>query len=298
MNTIYFSGIIQAMPLLYYWRGDNYKKDIELGAGYHLNQANPALHDISAGESLWAFTRRLEDGAYVMAAELVAIYKTLNPAGYQYGRYRLWGNLNLSRYFAVESQPDISVLVKSLAIPARGNVLGQAFQGLAAVRRISCNDDKILRKYAEGLSLEPRAKLLPEEQLEALLLAGDANAIEKLIREQPVGVAEERSKYLINQAVDRNRQFSECLRDTYQGRCQICGWAPREIYGKDVCEAHHVRWLSRGGEDQLSNIVLICPNHHRAIHRLDAAFDWEVMGFRFNQTVEPLQLMDHVLQAS
>jgi hypothetical protein len=25
-----------------------------------------------------------------------------------------------------------------------------------------------------------------------------------------------------------------------------------------------VRWLSRGGEDALTNLVLVCPNHHRA----------------------------------
>jgi 5-methylcytosine-specific restriction enzyme A len=31
------------MPLLYYWRGDNYRRDLDYGAGYHLNQANPLM---------------------------------------------------------------------------------------------------------------------------------------------------------------------------------------------------------------------------------------------------------------
>jgi len=34
------------MPLLYYWRGDNYRRDLNMGASYHLNQANPFLHKI------------------------------------------------------------------------------------------------------------------------------------------------------------------------------------------------------------------------------------------------------------
>jgi 5-methylcytosine-specific restriction enzyme A len=46
------------MPLLYYWRGDNYRRDLDFGAGYHLNQANPLMHEINMGDSLWAFTRR------------------------------------------------------------------------------------------------------------------------------------------------------------------------------------------------------------------------------------------------
>lgn len=54
------------MPPLYFWRGDNYRRDLDFGVGYHLNQANPLLHAINSGDSLWAFTRR-RDGAYVLA---------------------------------------------------------------------------------------------------------------------------------------------------------------------------------------------------------------------------------------
>ena len=40
------------MPLLYYWRGDNHRRDLDLGAGYHLNQKNALLHEIDVGDSL------------------------------------------------------------------------------------------------------------------------------------------------------------------------------------------------------------------------------------------------------
>jgi 5-methylcytosine-specific restriction enzyme A len=60
--------------------GDNYRRDMDLGAGYHLNQASPVLHGVDLGDSLWAFTRR-PDGAYVLAAELVVKAKTLNRPG-------------------------------------------------------------------------------------------------------------------------------------------------------------------------------------------------------------------------
>lgn len=37
------------MPLLYYWRWDNYHRDLDLGAGYHLNQDNPKMHAVDFG---------------------------------------------------------------------------------------------------------------------------------------------------------------------------------------------------------------------------------------------------------
>jgi 5-methylcytosine-specific restriction protein A len=93
------------MPLLYYWRPDNYYRDLDMGAGYHLNQANPLLHKIEIGDSLWAFTRN-KDGRYVLATELVIKAKTENPPNFRYGRYRVWGDIHRSRYFQVDNQPS------------------------------------------------------------------------------------------------------------------------------------------------------------------------------------------------
>jgi predicted restriction endonuclease len=91
---------------------------------------------------------------------------------------------------------------------------------------------------------------------------------------------EERQRYLMTDAIRRDRDLTEQLRDLYAGECQICGWAPRRSYRTELCEGHHVRWLSRGGADAIENLVLICPNHHRAIHRCDAPFDFELNGLR------------------
>ena len=84
------------MTLLYYWRGDNYYRDLDMGVGYHLNQSNPLLHEIEVGDSLWAFTRNRQN-RFVLAAELIVRAKTINPPRFRYGRYRVWGDLKLSR---------------------------------------------------------------------------------------------------------------------------------------------------------------------------------------------------------
>jgi 5-methylcytosine-specific restriction protein A len=287
----------RAVNLLYFWRGDNYRRDLDYGVGFHLNQANPLLHEVGIGDSVWAFTRKL-DGRYVLAVELVVSAKTMNPRGFRYGPYRVWGDLQRSRYFRIDEQPDISQLIRSFSVAANADVLGRSFQGRAAIRLLSSADHQTLLQYAERLPIEPRARLLPEERLEALLLAGNEGAVAQLLRDEPAGMAEERRAYLVEEVLRRDRSLVEELRELYAGECQICGWAPLSRYGTNLCEAHHVRWLSRGGDDVLTNLVLICPNHHRAIHRCDAPFDFEVNSFVFATMCEPLSRLHHTVTIS
>jgi 5-methylcytosine-specific restriction enzyme A len=281
------------MPLLYYWRGDNYRRDLDMGAGYHLNQANPLLHKIELGDSLWAFTHN-QLGQYVLAAELVVKAKTENPPKFRYGRYRLWGDIHYSRYFQVENQPGIEQIVRNLSCKADARILGQSFQGKAAVKLITPQDHLILQAAARDLPLEPRARILPEEKLEAALLLQDPLAVENLILKEHAGIAEERRAYLYSQAPSRNHRLVEELQDLYQGQCQICLWHPRQHYGHSLCHGHHIHWLSRGGEDELGNMILVCPNHHSAIHKIDAPMDFRDMTFDFGIRRENLQINLHL----
>lgn len=284
------------MPLLYHWVGKNYRRDLDRGAGYHLNQSNPLLHEIDLGDSLWAFTRT-PIGAYVLAMELIVAAKTRNPPGYSYGMYRLWGDLERSRYFHTEGQPDISDLIRRLSVKASASLVGRSFQGHAAVRQLTSADHQVLVEYAQRLPLEPRARLLPEEELEARIVLGNQDAVSDLIMAETPGIADERRSYLFGQAPRRNPHHVKELRELYDGICQICGWNPKLLYQQELCEAHHVHWLSRGGDDALHNMVLVCPNHHRAIHRTDAPFDWADMSFVFPRNREPVRISRHTLQA-
>lgn len=294
--AVYEPWVSPIMPLLYYWRGDNYRRDLDAGAGYHLNQASYLLQTVGFGDSLWAFTRRTT-GEYTLAAELIVHAKTLNPPRYQYGRYRVWGELKRSRYFQIDTQSDITSLIRSLSIRSGAGVLGRAFQGLAAVRQLSAEDHGILSHYSRDLPPEVRACLLPEERLEALLVSQDERAVEALLHEEPSGLAETRKRYLFLQAIKRDPMLVQQMRERYQGRCQICKWEPRSIYGSDICETHHIQWLSRGGFDTDSNLVLLCPNHHRAVHSCDAQFDWDKFAFVFSpQRCEELSLREHHLE--
>lgn len=102
------------MPLLYYWTANNREWDLNYGASFHLNQKNALLHGIEPGESLWAFTRRV-DGTYTMAAQLLIRARTRNPETYRYGTYRVWGDLEQSRYFNIEHLPNAEPIIRALS---------------------------------------------------------------------------------------------------------------------------------------------------------------------------------------
>ena len=289
--------------LLYHWRYDNYRRDLDMGVGFHLNQKSPRLHEIERGESLWAFTRvkdRQQQDRYVLAAELVCHQKTTNPEGFRYGRHRVWGHLERSRYFELSAQPDITPLIRGFELKTgrAGQALGQSFQGNAAVRAISEEAHEQLKTWAQDLALEPRAKLLPEDLLEREMydFVSAVSQHAPTLRELPI--SEARRAYLSTQTSTRRSGIVRELKERYQGRCQLTGWDPRAHYGVDLCEAHHVHWLSRGGDDELHNLVLLSPNFHRLIHSSDAPFDYERQAFLIADQAFTLSLRAHELTPS
>ena len=58
----------------------------------------------------------------------------------------------------------------------------------------------------------------------------------------------------------------------HEAICEVCGW-----YMPGGCnhmtEVHHVVMVSQGGTDDDSNLMWLCPNHHRLAHALfDASY--------------------------
>lgn len=66
----------------------------------------------------------------------------------------------------------------------------------------------------------------------------------------------------------RSIYIAEYAKKKANGRCQLCGMpAPfSDNNGEPYLESHHVKWLSKGGEDSIDNVVALCPNCHRKMH--------------------------------
>ena len=81
----------------------------------------------------------------------------------------------------------------------------------------------------------------------------------------------------ISERTDRHRspEIASYAKRRAAGVCQLCQkTAPfKDKYGEPYLEAHHVNWLSRGGEDSIDNVVALCPNCHRKMHVIDDTKD-------------------------
>jgi 5-methylcytosine-specific restriction enzyme A len=162
-------------------------------------------------------------------------------------------------------------------------------------------DHQVLEKLASGLPKLDRVSFYPEDAFEARLIHGDA-ARDLVVPDMLAG-QNRRMRYLYESTNPiRARRHVLWLQERYGGRCQICLYDPLKTYGRQVCHAHHIQWLSRGGEDKLKNLVLICPNHHAAIHQVDASFDFADLTFDFTKASahrrERLQLTSHLPRAA
>ncbi len=74
---------------------------------------------------------------------------------------------------------------------------------------------------------------------------------------------------------ERDPYVAEDAKRRANGRCELCrSRAPFD--GKDgiaYLETHHIKWLSKQGDDSIDNTVALCPNCHRKMHILNLRKD-------------------------
>lgn len=92
-----------------------------------------------------------------------------------------------------------------------------------------------------------------------------------------------------------NRKIGEDLKRNYRYRCQICGRSVGEFYGVDLVDCHHIAPFSQSLNNDQSNLLIVCPNHHRIIHAANPTFDRERKLYLYpNGREEILQLNEHL----
>jgi hypothetical protein len=69
------------------------------------------------------------------------------------------------------------------------------------------------------------------------------------------------------QIFDRDPVVRQNVLNIAKGRCQLCNRLGFVTWdGRYYLESHHVIPLSEGGPDEETNVVALCPNHHREAH--------------------------------
>lgn len=123
---------------------------------------------------------------------------------------------------------------------------------------------------------------LSEDEIEYIINFKDPDADVKTIRSNSV-------KRVYNTSIIRQ------LKRLYQGKCQICGQKPFDYSNTDICEVHHIAYFASFHNNNANNLIVLCPNHHRLIHRLNPIYDSQNNSFIFPDGRELKILLDYHL---
>lgn len=92
-----------------------------------------------------------------------------------------------------------------------------------------------------------------------------------------------------------NKSIIKQLKRLYKGYCQLCGTQIFADFTADLCEAHHIDAYSSSLNNNASNIIILCPNHHRLIHKENPFFNRDKGCFEFRDGKKIEILIDHHL---
>ena len=103
--------------------------------------------------------------------------------------------------------------------------------------------------------------------------------------EQIINLKDPSSRLSVSYGAHRYRVYDvsiiTSLKKLYKGVCQLCGERPLPAFPVDLSEAHHIDYFSSSGNNDADNIVILCPNHHRLIHKENPSFDRSSLSFVF-----------------
>jgi len=92
-----------------------------------------------------------------------------------------------------------------------------------------------------------------------------------------------------------DRAIGENLKNVYGHRCQVCGEQVAASYDAKVDEVHHIDPFVTSFNNDVSNLMVLCPNHHRIVHATHATFQTNKLAFRYpNGLEERLKINYHL----
>ena len=196
---------------------------------------------------------------------------------------------------------------------SKNGKLAEKLQGIFYQSYQYCSKERKLKKDQKGITT------IPEEFTEYLVLytttikdmfLAEAITIEdkQEFKQETSNINEADYENEINNMKDDNatiiqkqmnvkirkmdRKICERLKEIYNYRCQICGYGFREKYGVDYAEAHHIIPFVQSMNNNPENILILCPNHHRIIHKAKAIYDKVNICYLYgNELIENISII-------
>lgn len=150
----------------------------------------------------------------------------------------------------------------------------------AYLRQFSFNElTNIVKSFIENDART--AEIVTNDYTNLLIDSMDENELEHIIN-----FSDPAARLVLKTRTEAQRIYNQSivtqLKNLYRGSCQICGCNPVSSFGVNICEAHHISFFSETQNNDASNIIILCPNHHRLIHKLKPEFNPGTLMFSVN----------------
>lgn len=143
-----------------------------------------------------------------------------------------------------------------------------SFDELTAIVQSLINSHVNTEDINTKLSSDILVESMDEGELERIINYTDSTA--RIIVKTQRGNHRIYNQALINQ-----------LKRLYRGNCQLCGFNPVSDFHVNICEAHHICYFSKSQNNNASNLIIVCPNHHKLIHKLNPVYNVDTHCFQF-----------------
>lgn len=227
---------------------------------------------------LWRYTEALRVEGFVMTGA-----EGTHAGGLRKG----------DRMFVVATNRDELYLLGVIRVQRSGKNWAEGKSQFGAFRRIPLKELKRQLRF-EGttstklakttpLAMQVRARRRLSPSSAALLLNVLATELKKLKNaEDDFRVSEGRLKQMTLSTRERNRTVRIQALAMKGTVCEICRFDFAKTYGgfaRNCVEVHHIEGLSnagrRGVKTSLDDVLVLCPNCHRALHQFKNPNDWK-----------------------
>lgn len=131
--------------------------------------------------------------------------------------------------------------------------------------RLDPKDEKAILKYISKEEVIERARSITRPK--------DKGPKEILQELKDISSRSRDAVIIKSQRYFRDPRKSALLKELYDYKCQICGVTILDNEGKPYAETHHITPRAAGGEDDISNMLVLCPNDHKRFDLGSAKLD-------------------------
>lgn len=187
-----------------------------------------------------------------------------------------YGKLDREEYTIISEQFKVNILTveKIVNIEVINKIYGeQKYEGDFDLERIETfrlnSDQSILSKIASINDSTNNIQIKAEEEIDIFNVVLPYSKeldidINDLLNYDTFEDLEPRIDKITINRLARDSRIARVLKKMYSNVCQMCNQPVKGSNGENIAEVHHIRPYNQihNGQDKISNMIVLCPNHH------------------------------------